>query len=164
MKNKEMLLERSRKANLETKEQLSKLPKESVLYKANKGFIENDDRDFGIGCGVMEIAGCVVYEIGVTIFLGNLKSASFIEFADLNIGLDFDFSAVELMGHFLIDPKDMAGKCYYKIIGIDVDAGVCELRLYSKKHGTHYGTFTGISEGIGAIDVSGKATIAVQGF
>lgn len=68
------------------------------------------------------------------------------------------------MRTFLIAPKYMAGKCYYKIVGLDVDAGLCELRLYRIKHGTHYGTFMRISEELGAIDLSGRAAIAVQGF
>jgi|TARA_Y100000310_G_scaffold238245_1_gene241603 hypothetical protein len=68
----------------------------------------------------------------------------------------------QVVGTFLVNPKNVAGECYFVCADVDIGGGGVSLSLSSKLHGTLYGTFVGDTEGFDVLDMSGNGILSVS--
>jgi len=158
------MLERTAKIVL--KEQIGRIkdaPSDSLIVKANQHLFDGnlDAGGFGVGAGLLTCAGAIYYVLDCTLAVTGTYSCA-VSFNAHGVSWDIGAFTAPVAGTFLVNPAEIAGACYFILVAADVAEGAVSFSLFSEHHGTLYGTFVGITEGLDLADMSGKGTLSVS--
>ncbi len=141
-------------------ELIKKAGSESKIYGANQHLFDLDSNDFGSGGGELSCAGLIAYVLNCDLLsIGDF--ACLVTFNAAGISWDAGAFTAQVVGPWLVNPRDVAGKCYYTCQVVDVGEGMVHFSLFSKKHGSLYGTFIGDTEGAELADMHGHGNLSV---
>ena len=140
--------------------QLGMLKAAAQLGKANEHLLDGKAGGFGIGAGELSCAGVIYYALNCSLVVAGTYSCA-VTFNASGVSWDIGAFTSQVAGAFLVNPKDIAGKCHFTCVVADVGEGIATLTLHSDS-GTLYGIFVGDTEGADAADMSGSGTLTVS--
>jgi len=161
MKNKDLVSRAKIALNKQIK-LIKTAPCESEISKNNQHLLGDADvssSGFGVGAGELSCAGFFYYALDCSLLVAGTYSCA-VSFNATGVSFDVGAFTSQIVGTFLVNPKDIAGGCHFTCIVADVAEGIATLSLYSTNGGL-YGVFVGDTEGADLADMAGSGTLSV---